>query len=99
MAVDGKWNVTINSPMGSRPATLELVSAGSALSGSWSGQQGAQEFSGGKVDGDNIEWTVNMSGPMGAMALVFAGAVSGDSISGTVQFGSFGSGTFAGTRA
>lgn len=99
MAVDGKYNVTLNSPMGARPATLELTAAGAALSGKWGGQQGSQEFSGGKVDGDNVEWAVTISGPMGQMELKFKGKVEGDNISGDVQFGNFGSGTFSGTRA
>jgi hypothetical protein len=36
---------------------------------------------------------------MGAMTLSFKGKVEGDNINGDVQFGSFGSGTFTGTRA
>ncbi len=99
MSVDGTWNVTLSTPMGSRNATLQLQSAGADLSGSWSGQQGSQDFSGGKVDGNNLEWTVNMSGPMGQMALAFKGVVDGDQLNGTVQLGSFGSGSFSGTRA
>jgi hypothetical protein len=99
MAVDGTWNVTLNTPMGSRNATLELTADGNDLSGKWGGQQGSQEFSGGKVDGDNVSWNVMMSGAMGQMELQFKGKVDGDNISGDVQFGSFGSGTFSGTRA
>lgn len=99
MAVDGKWNITMNTPMGSRQTTLELNASGAALSGTWVGQQGPQQFSGGTVDGDNVAWQVDMSGPMGAMTLSFKGKVEGDNINGDVQFGSFGSGTFTGTRA
>jgi hypothetical protein len=99
LAVDGKYNITMNTPMGSRQTTLELKADGSSLGGTWVGQGGPQEFSGGSVDGDNVSWSVNMSGPMGAMTLAFKGKVEGDNINGDVQFGSFGSGTFTGTRA
>ena len=98
MAVDGTWNVTVNTPMGARPGTLVLTSAGSALSGSYGGPQGSVPFADGKVDGNNVEWTVTVPGPMGQMALGFKGAVDGDSMSGTVQLGTFGQGTFSGTR-
>ncbi len=98
MSADGKWKVTLNTPMGSRDGNLELASAGSSLSGTWSGPQGSQSFSDGKVEGNDVEWTVNVSGAMGQMALVFKGKVEGDNLNGTVQFGSFGSGTFAGAR-
>ena len=33
MSVDGKWNITINSPMGPQKATLDLKADGGALSG------------------------------------------------------------------
>jgi hypothetical protein len=99
MSVDGKWKVTMNTPMGSRDVDLELKADGSELSGTWGGQQGTQSFSGGKVDGDNLEWAVMMSGAMGQMELKFKGKVEGDKMNGDVQFGSFGNGTFSGTRA
>jgi hypothetical protein len=99
MAVDGKWNITMNTPMGSRDTTVEFKTDGAALAGSWVGMAGPQDFSGGKVDGDNVEWKVDMNGPMGAMTLAFKGKVEGDNLSGDVQFGSFGSGTFSGKRA
>lgn len=99
MAADGKWNVTMQTPMGARPATLELTSAGAVLSGKWSGQQGAQDFSGGKVEGDDLEWKVTINGPMGQMELAFKAKVDGDKLSGTVQLGNFGQGSLEGTRA
>ena len=99
MAVDGKWNITMNTPMGSRETTVDLKAAGAVLSGTWVGQGGPQDFSGGTVDGDNVSWKVNMQGPMGAMELAFTAKVDGDNIGGDVQFGSFGSGTFSGKRA
>jgi hypothetical protein len=33
MAVDGKWNMTMSTPMGERKATLELKTTGGTLSG------------------------------------------------------------------
>lgn len=98
MSVDGNWKVTMNTPMGSRDVNLTLKQDGDNLSGSWGGAQGTQEFSGGKVDGDTLTWAVTMSGAMGQMELQFKGKVDGDNLSGDVQFGSFGSGTFSGTR-
>ena len=97
-AVDGKWKVTMNTPMGSRDTTVEFKTDGAKLAGSWIGMQGPQDFSGGNVDGDNVDWKVDMNGPMGAMTLAFKGKVNGDKLSGEVQFGSFGSGTFSGVR-
>ncbi|MEX2372267.1 MAG: hypothetical protein WD800_00545 [Dehalococcoidia bacterium] len=87
----------MNTPMGSRDLNLKLTEDGSDLKGEMSGQQGTQPFTG-TVNGDEASWTVEVSGPMGSMALAFAGKVDGDAMNGTVEFGGFGSGDFTGTR-
>lgn len=95
MAIDGKWNLTMNSPMGARPAEAEFTSAGSVLSGSF----GDGAALAGTVDGNAVKWAATVNGPMGQMELKFDGTVDGDALSGNVAFGAFGSGTFTGTRA
>ena len=97
MSADGSWNCTINSPMGAQEATLTLVTEGGSLSGTMAGAQGTQEFSGGSVDGDKLEWEVQMTSPM-PMTLEISAMVDGDSISGDVKLGAFGNATFEGTR-
>ena len=97
MSADGSWKCTINSPMGAQEATLTLVTDGGSLSGTMAGAQGTQEFSGGKVDGDNLEWEVQMTSPM-PMTLEINATVDGDSISGNVKLGAFGDASFEGTR-
>lgn len=99
MAVDGSYNIELESPMGRRSGKLTLKTEGSSLSGSYSGAQGEQSFDGGTVTGGEVAWSMQLSGPMGQIKLDFTGTVSGDEISGQVQLGSFGSATFKGTRA
>ena len=96
---DGTWLVTMESPRGTREGTLELAVQGSALTGTWSGPRGSQEFSGGSIEGAAISWRVEMETPMGKMALSFSGTVEGDSITGKVEFGGRGGGSFTATRA
>lgn len=98
MSADGDWNVTINSPMGAQQAVLTLATDGGALSGKMAGAQGTQEFEGGTVDGDNLEWEVNMTQPM-PIKLEIKATVEGDAISGTVKMGAFGEASFSGARA
>lgn len=98
MAVDGTWNITMNTPMGSRDLTLKLDTSGGGLSGQVESAQGTQAITNASADGDTATWEVDMNGPMGALTLAYAGEVDGDAIKGTVQFGSFGSGDFSGTR-
>ncbi len=96
---DGKWDVTMSTPMGPQQMSMDLSTSGSVLSGSVSGAQGSNEFSDGKVDGNSGEWAMDITSPMGPMNLQFSGTVDGDKISGTVKLGSFGDATFEGSRS
>jgi hypothetical protein len=98
MAVDGTYNLTMQTPMGNREVKLDLKSAGSDLSGNFSGPQGEAPLTG-TVDGDAVNFNLTFTGAMGPMELKFEGKQDGDNIAGTVQFGAFGSGPFTATRA
>jgi hypothetical protein len=98
MSVDGKYNIVIKSPMGDQKAGLELKAEGGTLTGTQSGAQGSMAIANGKVDGNNVSWSVAITSPM-PMTLEFGGAVDGDKISGNVKAGAFGSFAWAGERA
>jgi hypothetical protein len=99
MAVDGIYNTEVATPMGKQTGKLTLKSSGNVLSGSLASSQGSVNFDGGKVDGNNVEFSVSISGPMGQMKLDYSGKVEGDNISGTVKLGQFGTAPFTGKRA
>ena len=96
--VDGTYDVTINSPMGNQNAKITLAANGESLTGTIAGQQGSLDIQDGKVDGDTLSWSAQMTQPM-PMKLNFTASVNGDEISGSVQLGAFGSASFSGTRA
>ncbi len=99
MAVDGTYNVQWSSAMGTMPGTITLKADGNSLSGSISGDQGTYQFEGGRVTGDEFEWSMQVNAPqVGDLKVDVKGTVSGDGISGEAQFGGFGSGAFKGTR-
>jgi len=98
MAIDGTYEIEMTTPMGKRTSKLTLQSSGDALSGTVASDMGTVNFDGGKVDGDNVTFSVNASGPMGQMKLDWSGKVEGDNISGTVQLGQYGSAPFTGKR-
>ena len=82
MAIDGTWDTNANTPLGPMKGKLVFVTNGNSLSGSSTSKFGTDSFSGGKVDGDNFEFTVNSKVPMGRMNIVYKGSVEGDNISG-----------------
>lgn len=98
MAIDGKWNITIKTPMGDQNATLTLKQDGSALTGDMSGAAGVTPIENGKVEGDTASWDAKVTSPM-PITLSFTGKVEGGNISGSVKLGAFGTSTFSGAAA
>lgn len=98
MAIDGTWNLTLETPIGTQESTLEAKTSGGALTGTQSGPDGSMEVQDGAVNGDEASWSVSITSPM-AMTLEFKGAVAGDTMSGSVKLGMFGEAKFTGVRA
>jgi len=99
MAVDGTYNINLETPMGNRPGKLTLKTDGGSLSGTFAAEGAENTFTDGTVSGEEIAFMAQVSTPMGQITLNFKGTVSGDAISGQVQAGEFGSFPFNGTRA
>ena len=96
--LDGSWETVTNTPMGQQKATVTLQTDGDSLSGTMSGAQGTVDIKDGTVDGNTGAWKVSITSPM-PMTLEFSATAEGDSISGSVKLGAFGSANFTGTRA
>ena len=97
MSATGKWNVTVETPMGPQQSELTLVVDGATFTGTGVAKDGTRSIAG-KVSGDKLTWTSERSVPM-PMTLEFDVTVSGDTMTGTVVLGSFGTAPLKGTRA
>jgi hypothetical protein len=97
MAIDGTWNVTVNSPMGAQKSKVTLAANGETLTGTGVGPDGSKDIADGKVSGDAVSWKVDITSPF-PMTLEFAGKLEGDKIAGHVKAGSFGAFPFTGER-
>ena len=97
MAVAGKWEIVINSPLGAQKATLDIATNGSALTGTQQAAQGSGPLENGKVEGNAVSWSAKITSPM-PVTLDFTGIVDGDKLSGSVKAGAFGSFPFSGNR-
>lgn len=97
MSADGNWKITINTPMGARTMDVAIATSGDTFTGKVDSEMGAQEVTG-KVDGDNLTWTSDITNPM-PMKLEFAAKVEGDKMSGNVKLGMFGNAALTGERA
>ena len=98
MAVDGTWNLTMQTPMGERRATLVASSQSGTLTGKQSGDGGTTDLFEGTVSGSDVSWKISITNPM-PLTLQFTGAVDGDKMSGKMSAGALGNWPFSGTRA
>jgi len=98
MSIDGTYDLEINTPIGTRTATLILQTDSNYLGGTLSDEQGENKFTNGTVSGKEFSFTVQVNTPMGNINLKFNGSVSDDSISGEMQTDQFGSFTFKGAQ-
>jgi hypothetical protein len=97
MSLDGTWNVEINTPMGVQKATITLKTEGGRVTGSSTGQQGTLQIEG-TVNGDTATWPAKITSPM-PMDLEFTVTADGDTLTGGVKAGAFGTSPLKGTRA
>jgi hypothetical protein len=96
MSVDGTYDVTVKSPLGDQKSTLTVKSDGATFTGTNSGAMGSNDVSG-TVDGNTLAWKQEMTVPM-PMTLDMSATVDGDTLTGTVGAGAFGSFPMNGTR-
>jgi hypothetical protein len=95
--VQGKWNITIKTPMGDKSGVLDLKTDGTALTGSLSSDEYQAAISDGKMDGNKLSWSAKITKPM-RMSFKFTATVEADRISGAAKH-LLGKATFTGTRA
>jgi hypothetical protein len=98
MSIDGTWNLTLDTPIGTQESTLVAQASDGALTGTQSSPDGTQPIQDGAVNGAEASWSVTITSPM-PMTLEFNGVVHGDTLSGSVKLGMFGEARFTGVRA
>ena len=96
MSADGNWKVTINTPMGARTMNVGITTNGDTFTGKVDSEMGSQEVTG-KVDGDNLTWSSDITNPM-PMKLEFTAKVEGDKMTGNCKLGMFGNAALTGER-
>jgi hypothetical protein len=95
--VQGKWNITIKTPVGDKSGVLELNTEGTKLTGSLSDAEHFAAISDGTVEGNHLSWSAKITKPM-RMSFKFTATVEADRISGAAKH-LLGKATFTGTRA
>ena len=95
--VDGAFDCVTKTPMGDQKSVFTVTTDGDTFTGSNIGTLGSLDIYDGKVDGNTLTWKMDMKVPM-PMTLEGEATVDGDTITGTVKAGAFGSMAMTGTR-
>ena len=97
MALDGNYDCITKSPLGDQKSVFTVTTNGDTFTGQNAGTMGSMDVEDGKVDGNQLTWVMNMKVPM-PMTLTCEATVDGDTLTGTVNAGAFGSMAMSGTR-
>lgn len=95
--VDGAYDCVTRTPMGDQQSVFTVISSGDSFHGTNAGPLGSLDVKDGKVDGNSLTWKMDMVIPM-PMVLEAEAIVEGDTLTGTIQAGAFGSMAMTGTR-
>lgn len=86
MAVDGTWHISVKIPIGGeQKGILVFKTEGDSLSGTSTSSFGTSNFSGGKVDGNHVEFTVKGKTLFGSANFKHKLDIDGDKIRGEVK--------------
>ena len=97
--VAGSWNCLVKSPMGEQNSVMTVTDNGDGTwSGTNAGAMGSLSCDNGKIDGNKLTWTMDMKVPM-PMVLECDATIDGDTLTGGVKAGMFGTSPMTGTRA
>jgi hypothetical protein len=97
MSVAGTYDCVTKTPMGDQKSKFTINVDGDSFTGQNAGAMGSMDVVDGKVDGNNITWKMNMTVPM-PMTLECDAVIDGDTLTGNVKAGAFGTMAMTGTR-
>ena len=90
--VAGVWEMTLQgTPQGDMTADATFVQDNDKIKFTSAGPGGFEMTGEGTVKGQDLEWTVTISTPQGEFALTYKGKVEGETMTGEVIAGDFGS--------
>jgi len=95
--IAGVWVLTVKSPISIADRDAVFVQTGRHVSGRLIDPNGDVPFSG-TVDGDSVAFGMSVAVQGRDLRIDYAGTISGDTMSGTVRFDSFGAGSWSGRR-
>lgn len=97
MALEGRYDCITKTPIGTQKGVLSVVPEGDRFTGTITGDLGSMPLENGTIAGNTLRWTMTMTSPM-KIELDCTATIDGDTLSGKIKAGFFGSMELSGTR-
>lgn len=98
MSVEGTYDCVTKTPMGELPSKFTVKVDGDRFTGVNEGTLGTMDVENGRVEGNRLTWTMQLTNPM-PMSLDCDAVIEGDTLTGNVRTATFGNMPMTGTRA
>jgi hypothetical protein len=85
MALDGNYEISVKSPMGTQDGKLVFKTDGDALSGTSESAGETVDLMDGKANGNEFQFKVKQKTPVGRLKVTFIGSLEGHAVSGHVK--------------
>jgi carbon-monoxide dehydrogenase large subunit len=95
-AIDGKWKMILNTPMGPQEMFGNFVTNGTVLTGNLESSMGSESFTG-TVAGNTLNWIMKVTKPA-PITLKYDVVIEGDTLTGKCKMGFFGTAKLTGER-
>lgn len=95
--VTGTWDLSVTSPNGTGSRVLKIRQDGEKITGEIQSSVSAGKVTG-SIKAAAIDFTAAVTMETGTFEIRYTGKVDGDKMSGDVDFGDYGSGTWTGAR-
>lgn len=95
--VTGTWDMAVETPQGTMALSATFKQDGEKLTGTQTSQMGETALEG-TVKGSDIAFVIAIDMQGQQMTITYSGKIDGDAMSGAIEFGTFGSSTWAGKK-
>jgi len=96
--LSGRWNVDVEFTSSKSQHTLFLTQDGNRISGTHKGDFSVRDIFG-TIEGNQVKLRSQLSTPGDSLGFIFAGALSGDTLSGAIYMGEYLNAKFAAKRS
>ena len=82
MSFDGLYDIIVKTPMGKQKGKLTIRTSGSSFCGELETGSGDSQFTGGVINGNQLQWEAETKTPLGSFQVSYRATIEGEKLSG-----------------